>query len=101
MDEPLPPHHQAAYDAIDAGDYAAAITAYEAALNESPADELAPVGLAQVKLLERTADVDPQVARAAAAAARPTSRRRSSSPTSTCSAATSRTRSRGSSTRSG
>jgi putative thioredoxin len=69
VDEPLPPHHQAAYDAIDAGDYDAAITAYEAALNESPADEMARVGLAQVKLLARTADVDPQVARAAAAAA--------------------------------
>ncbi|MBI4944728.1 MAG: tetratricopeptide repeat protein [Actinobacteria bacterium] len=68
VEEPLPPHHQAAYDAIDAGDYAAAITAYEAALNESPADEMARVGLAQVKLLARTADVDPQVARAAAAA---------------------------------
>lgn len=69
VEEPLPPHHQAAYDAIDAGDYDAAITAYEAALNESPADEMARVGLAQVKLLARTADVDPQVARAAAAAA--------------------------------
>ncbi|WP_198955068.1 thioredoxin [Kineosporia sp. R_H_3] len=68
VEEPLPPHHQAAYDAIDAGDYDAAITAYEAALNESPADEMARVGLAQVKLLARTADVDPQVARAAAAA---------------------------------
>ena len=67
-EEPLPPHHQAAYDAIDAGDYAAAITAYEAALNESPADEMARVGLAQVKLLQRTADADPQAARAAAAA---------------------------------
>lgn len=68
VEEPLPPHHQAAYDAIDAGDYDSAIASYEAALNESPADELARVGLAQVKLLKRTADVDPQAARSAAAA---------------------------------
>lgn len=68
VEEPLPPHHQAAYDAIDAGDYDAAIAAYEAALNESPADEMAKVGLAQVKLLKRTGDADPQAARAAAAA---------------------------------
>jgi putative thioredoxin len=68
-EEPLPPLHQAAYDAIDAGDYGAAVSAYEQALRESPADELARVGLAQVKLLQRTAEADPQQARAAAAAA--------------------------------
>ena len=69
VEEPLPPHHQAAYDAIEAGDYVTAIGAYEAALNESPGDELARVGLAQVRLLHRTADVDAPAARAAAAAA--------------------------------
>ena len=68
-EEPLPPLHQAAYDAIEAGDYAAAVSAYEQALRESPADDMARVGLAQVKLLERTADADAQAARAAAAAA--------------------------------
>ncbi len=68
-EEPLPPLHQAAYDAIETGDYAAAVSAYEQALRESPADDLARVGLAQVKLLERTADVDVQAARAAAATA--------------------------------
>jgi putative thioredoxin len=67
-EEPLPPHHQAAYDAIEVGDYAAAVAAYQLALDESPADDLARVGLAQVRLLQRTADVDPQAARAAAAA---------------------------------
>ena len=67
-EEPLPPLHQAAYDAIDAGDYAAAVSAYEQALRESPADDLARVGLAQVKLLQRTAEADAQQARAAAAA---------------------------------
>jgi putative thioredoxin len=68
VEEPLPPLHQAAYDAIEAGDYDAAIVAYEQALRESPADDLARVGLAQVRLLRRTSDVDVDVARAAAAA---------------------------------
>jgi putative thioredoxin len=67
-EEPLPPLHEAAYDAIEAGDYARAVTAYEQALRENPGDELARVGLAQVRLLERTADVDAAAARAAAAA---------------------------------
>ncbi len=66
-EEQLPPLHQAAYDAIDAGDYDAAITAYEQALRESPADEEARIGLAQVRLLKRTADADMTAARAAAA----------------------------------
>jgi putative thioredoxin len=68
VEEPLPPLHQAAYDAIEAGEYDAAITAYEQALRESPADDLARVGLAQVRLLRRTADVDVDQARAAAGA---------------------------------
>jgi putative thioredoxin len=67
-EEPLPPLHQAAYDAIEEGDYDAAVRAYEQALRESPADDDARVGLAQVKLLQRTADADAQQARAAAAA---------------------------------
>jgi putative thioredoxin len=64
---PLPPLHQKAYDAIEEGDFKAAIEAYEQALRESPADDLARVGLAQVKLLQRTQGVDPNKARAAAA----------------------------------
>jgi putative thioredoxin len=67
-EEPLPPLHQAAYDAIEEGDYDAAVRAYEQALRESPVDDDARVGLAQVKLLQRTADADAQQARAAAAA---------------------------------
>jgi putative thioredoxin len=55
---PLPPRHQAAYDAIDAGDYAEAVAQYEAALSENPADSLASAGLAQAKLLVRTAGID-------------------------------------------
>lgn len=54
----LPPRHQAAYDAIDSGDYAEAVTQYEAALSENPADSLASAGLAQAKLLIRTASID-------------------------------------------
>jgi putative thioredoxin len=68
VEQPLPPLHQAAYDAIEAEDYDAAIDAYEQALRESPADDLARVGLAQVRLLRRTSDVDIDAARAAAAA---------------------------------
>lgn len=55
---PLPPRHQAAFDAIDAGDYAEAVAQYEAALGENPADSLASAGLAQAKLLVRTAGID-------------------------------------------
>jgi len=50
---PLPPLHQAAYDAIEAGDYAAAIAAYEQAIRENPRDAEAVAGLAQVRLLAR------------------------------------------------
>ena len=67
-EEELPPLLQAAYDAIERGDLPAAITAYETALRENPSDEEARLGLAQVKLLERTQDVDLTKARTSAAA---------------------------------
>jgi putative thioredoxin len=54
----LPPKHKAAYDAIDSGDYEAAVRHYESALNENPADSMAIAGLAQSKLLIRTRDID-------------------------------------------
>jgi putative thioredoxin len=63
----LPPLHQEAFDAIEQGDFATAISAYEKALAQNPADEMATAGLAQVKLLQRTAGVDLQAARQAAA----------------------------------
>lgn len=50
---PLPPHHQAAYDAIDQGDYQTAISEYKAALASDPRDQMAVAGLAQVNLLAR------------------------------------------------
>ena len=72
-DEPeepaLAPRHQEAFDAIEAGDYARAVTAYEAALAEDPRDEQARAGLGQVRLLERVQHLDLHEARAAAAAA--------------------------------
>lgn len=50
--------HQAAFDAMESGDFEAAVNAYQAALLESPADKLAVAGLAQAKLLVRTKDID-------------------------------------------
>lgn len=50
---PLPPLHQEAFDAIEAGDYAAAAAAYRQALAEMPADSEAKAGLAQVELMGR------------------------------------------------
>lgn len=50
---PLPPLHQKAFDAIEAGDYAMAAAAYRQALLEMPADADAKAGLAQVELMGR------------------------------------------------
>lgn len=63
----LPPLHAEAYAAIEAGDYATAIRAYEKALAENPRDEDALAGLGQVRLLDRVQGLDLQAARAAAA----------------------------------
>ncbi|MBX3090937.1 MAG: tetratricopeptide repeat protein [Cryobacterium sp.] len=53
VEEPLPPHHQAAFDAIDRGDFEAAISEYRTAIAQDPRDVLAVAGLAQVSLLAR------------------------------------------------
>jgi putative thioredoxin len=50
---PLPPLHQEAYDAIERGDFPAAIDAYTRAIAQNPADADAKAGLAQVSLLNR------------------------------------------------
>ncbi|KUG55674.1 hypothetical protein AVL62_05090 [Serinicoccus chungangensis] len=63
----LPPLHQEAYDAIDRGDWTAAISAYEKALAQDSSDELARLGLGQVTLLERTSGMDLAAVRQAAA----------------------------------
>ncbi len=65
--EPLPPLHQAAFDAIEAGDYPAAAEAYRKALAESPADAEARTGLAQVELLIRLQGRGAEEIRSAAA----------------------------------
>jgi putative thioredoxin len=65
----LPPLHAEAFAAIEAGDYSAAIRAYEKALAENPRDEEAIAGLGQVRLLDRVQGLDLQSARAAAAEA--------------------------------
>ncbi len=63
----MPPLHQAAFDAIERDDLDAAVDAYTQALAQNPADDEAAVGLAQVRLMQRTTGVDQQAARAAAA----------------------------------
>lgn len=55
---PLPPLHQAAFDAISAGDYAGAVDSYRQALRENPRDDLAVAGLAQASLLGRLDGAD-------------------------------------------
>ena len=65
----LSPLHQKAFDAIERDDLDAASAAYTEALALNPTDDDATAGLAQVKLMQRTAGVDPQAARAAAAQA--------------------------------
>lgn len=57
---PLDPRFEAAYDAIEAGDWAAAQQAYRSVLASDPADADAAAGLALVSLYERTsAAVEP------------------------------------------
>nr|WP_211160487.1 tetratricopeptide repeat protein [Microbacterium sp. MF43] len=68
VEPPLPPLHAEAFEAIEAGDYPRAITAYEKALAENPRDTEARAGLGQVRLLDRVQGLDLQAARAAAAA---------------------------------
>ncbi|MBX3098781.1 MAG: tetratricopeptide repeat protein [Salinibacterium sp.] len=69
VEEPLPPHHQEAYDAIAAGDFATAIREYETAIAQNPRDQLAVAGLAQVSLLARLDGTDAAALRSAAASA--------------------------------
>ena len=64
----LPPLHQAAFDAIEAGDLTAARAAYEQALAENPRDAEARAGLGQVSLMQRVAGLQLQETRERAAA---------------------------------
>lgn len=67
-EEPLPPLHQEAYDALGRNDIAAAKAAFSKAIAQNPADSEAEAGLAQVELLERVTALDANQARADAAA---------------------------------
>ena len=60
------PRFEAAYEAINDGDFDRAAAAYQAVLAESPGDAEAKAGLAQVELLRRTSGIDQAAARAAA-----------------------------------
>ncbi|MCC6376131.1 MAG: tetratricopeptide repeat protein [Microbacteriaceae bacterium] len=71
-EQPLPPHHQEAFDAIERGDFEGAIAAYKTALAQDPRDYSATVGIAQVSLLKRVSGKDAKTVREEAAAA-PTS----------------------------
>ena len=66
--EDLPPLHQQAFDALESGDYAAAIDAYDRALAENPSDQLAREGRAQSRLVHRLQGKTLADIRAAAAA---------------------------------
>ena len=50
---PVPPLHQAGYDAIEQGDLAAARAAFTKAVAKAPGDQVAKAALAQVDLMER------------------------------------------------
>lgn len=66
---PVPPLHQEAYDAIDAGELDTAIAAFEKAIAQNPRDAEAIAGLAQVRLLARLQGRGADEIRAAAAEA--------------------------------
>ncbi len=69
VEQPLPPLHQEAYDAIEHGDYQAAEAAYRTAIAQDPRDQLAVAGLAQVRALGRLQGKTLDAIRGAAAAA--------------------------------
>ncbi len=66
-EEPLPPLHQEAYDAIQRDDLDTAAAAYERAIKQDPRDADAVAGLAQVRLMQRTRGADLQAVRTVAA----------------------------------
>ena len=68
-EEPADPRMEAAYDAIEAGDWAGARAAYQAILDATPADPVARAGLALVGVFERVSGVDHAAVLAAADAA--------------------------------
>ncbi len=67
--EPVDPRMEAAYDAIEAGDWAAARAAYQSILDTAPADPVARAGLALVGVFERVGGAQHAAILAAADAA--------------------------------
>jgi putative thioredoxin len=59
MDEPVDPRFEAAYEAIEGGDWEAAEQAYRTVLDSTPADADAQAGLAMVGLYKRTEGMQP------------------------------------------
>lgn len=66
-EERIDPRFEAAYDAIEAGDWDAAAQAYRTLLDVNPGDVDAQAGLAMVGLYQRTENLEAQAARGAAA----------------------------------
>ncbi len=58
-EEHIDPRLEAAFNAIEKGDFAAANNSYKEMLNQNPADQVAQAGLAQVGLLERASKLNP------------------------------------------
>ncbi|GFZ94369.1 co-chaperone YbbN [Nesterenkonia alkaliphila] len=54
----VPPLHQKAHQALEQGDYDAAVAAFEQAVKENPGDSEAKLGIAQVRLMKRTHGAD-------------------------------------------
>ena len=69
VEPPVNPAHAEALEALDRGDFSAAVQAYEQVLVKAPADHEARAALVQVRLLERLQGVSAGEIRDAAAAA--------------------------------
>ena len=69
VEPPVDPRFEAAFEAVEAGDWDAAEAAYRAMLHSNPADADAQAGLSMVGLYRRAEHVDPIQARTAAAEA--------------------------------
>ncbi|GLW56424.1 tetratricopeptide repeat protein [Kitasatospora phosalacinea] len=65
---PADPALEAAHDALDRGDLAGAVQAYQNVLSDRPGHVEAKLGLAQAQLLQRVEQLDPQQVRTEAAA---------------------------------
>ena len=58
-EEQIDPRLEAAFNAIEKGDFVAANNSYKEMLNQNPADQVAQAGLAQVGVLERASKLNP------------------------------------------